>query len=161
MLISDQSSEAPPGKSLGFFCWGISGRTLYEEFVYVQKSNEELIIDMSFIALLPVRDEADIIGQSLRHALAWADAIYVFDSGSVDNTWEIVLDLASREKRVKPIRKEPVYFSDTRVRGFLFHYARQFMRDGDWFLRIDADEFHHIPPPEFAKPHLRKGETIA
>ena len=33
-----------------------------------------------FIVLLPVRDEADIIGQCLRHLLAWADAIYIFDT---------------------------------------------------------------------------------
>ena len=44
-----------------------------------------------FHALLPVRDEADIIGQSLRHMLTWVDAIYVFDNGSVDDTWEISL----------------------------------------------------------------------
>ena len=40
---------------------------------------------MKFVALLPVRDEADIIGQCLQHALQWVDAIYVFDTGSVDD----------------------------------------------------------------------------
>jgi len=35
------------------------------------------------------------------------------------------------------------------------------MRNGDWFLRVDADEFHHIPPPEFVKTRLRRHETIA
>jgi len=34
--------------------------------------------------MLPVRDEADIIGQCLEHLLRWADSIYVFDNGSVD-----------------------------------------------------------------------------
>ena len=66
---------------------------------------------MKFHCLLPVRDEADVIAQCLRHALTWADAIYVFDTGSVDETWEIVQDFAARDKRVVPIRKEPVYFS--------------------------------------------------
>jgi glycosyltransferase involved in cell wall biosynthesis len=116
---------------------------------------------LAFFALLPVRDEADIIGQCLRYAVTWADAIYVFDSGSVDETWEIVLDYASREKRIKPVRRQPVYFSETRLRGFLFHHARQFMRDGDWFVRLDADEFHHISPPEFVRNRLRQCETIA
>jgi glycosyltransferase involved in cell wall biosynthesis len=116
---------------------------------------------MKFHALLPVRDEADIIGQCLAHALKWADAIYVFDTGSVDNTWEIVQEFASRDKRVIPLQKEPVYFSETRLRGYMFHVARQQMRDGDWFLRVDADEFHHIPPPEFVKNSMRKHETVA
>jgi hypothetical protein len=116
---------------------------------------------VKFVCLLPVRDEADIIGQSLRHALQWADAIYVFDTGSVDETWEIVQDFAARDRRVIPLRKEPVYFSETRLRGYMFHVARQQMRDGDWFLRMDADEFHHLAPPEFVKTQLRRHETIA
>jgi hypothetical protein len=116
---------------------------------------------VKFVCLLPVRDEADIIGQSLRHALQWADAIYVFDTGSVDDTWEIVQDFAARDQRVIPMRKEPVYFSETSLRGYMFHVARQQMRDGDWFLRMDADEFHHLAPPEFVKTQLRRHETIA
>ena len=116
---------------------------------------------MKFTCLLPVRDEADIIGQCLRHALMWADAIYVFDTGSVDDTWEIVQDFAARDRRVIPLRKEPVYFSETRLRGWMFHQARQQMRDGDWFLRMDADEFHHVPPPEFVRTQMRRHETIA
>ena len=116
---------------------------------------------MKFSCLLPVRDEADIIGQCLRHALTWADAIYVFDTGSVDDTWEIVQDFAARDKRVIPLRKEPVYFSETRLRGWMFHQARQQLRSGDWFLRMDADEFHHVTPPEFVKTRMRPHETIA
>jgi glycosyltransferase involved in cell wall biosynthesis len=116
---------------------------------------------MKFVVLLPVRDEADIIEQTLWHGLRWADEIYVFDTGSVDRTWEIVHDVAAREKRVILLRKEPVYFSETRLRSYMFHVARQQMRDGDWFLRVDADEFHQIPPPEFVKEHMRKHETIA
>jgi glycosyltransferase involved in cell wall biosynthesis len=116
---------------------------------------------MKFLCLLPVRDEADIIGQCLTHALKWSDAIYVFDTGSVDDTWDIVQDISGKDKRVIPLRREPVYFSETRLRGYMFHIARQSMRDGDWFLRMDADEFHHIPPPAFVKTQLRRCETIA
>jgi glycosyltransferase involved in cell wall biosynthesis len=116
---------------------------------------------MGFHVLLPVRDEADIIGQCLDHALKWADLIYVFDTGSVDNTWEIVQEFASRDKRVVPMGKESVYFSEMRLRGYMFHIARHQMRDGDWFLRMDADEFHHIAPPEFVMSWMRKRETVA
>lgn len=116
---------------------------------------------MRFHALLPVRDEADILGQSLAHLLAWADAIYVFDTGSVDESWEIVQDFAARDERVIPLKKEPVYFSEQRVRGWIFNQARASMNDGDWFLRVDADEFHHVAPPEFVRTQLRSRETIA
>jgi glycosyltransferase involved in cell wall biosynthesis len=93
--------------------------------------------------------------------LGWADMIYVFDTGSVDGTWEIVEGAALREPRIRPIRRDSVYFSQKLVRGWLFRQARQQMRDGDWFLRVDADEFYHIPPPEFVKTYMRKHETIA
>lgn len=115
---------------------------------------------MRFHCLLPVRDEADVIRQCLRHLLEWADAIYVFDTGSVDDTWEIVQESALKDKRVIPLRKDPVFFSETRLRGWMFHQARQKMQSGDWFLRVDADEFHHVPPPEFVKTRLRRHETI-
>lgn len=114
----------------------------------------------AFHVLNPVRDEADIIGQSLEQMLGWADAIYVFDTGSVDDTWEIVNEYAAKDSRIKVLRRDDVYYSENLVRGWLFHQARQHMRDGDWFLRADTDEFHHIPPPEFVKTRLRKNETI-
>jgi hypothetical protein len=115
---------------------------------------------MRFHALLPVRDEADIIGHSLRQMLTWADAIYVFDTGSADDTWEIAREIAATDRRVVLLRKDPVYYSECMLRGWMFHQARKKMRDGDWFLRVDADEFHHIPPPEFVRSRLRKDETI-
>jgi glycosyltransferase involved in cell wall biosynthesis len=115
---------------------------------------------MKFHCLLPVRDEADIIGQCLVHLLNWADFIYVFDTGSVDNTWEIVQEVSAKDGRVIPLRKDAVYYSETRLRGWMFNQARQHMRNGDWFLRVDADEFHHISPPHFVRDNLQPHETI-
>ncbi len=115
---------------------------------------------MRFHALLPVRDEADIVGQCLRHLLSWADAVYVFDTGSADDTWDIVRDLASKDERVRLLGQDQVYFSETRLRGWMFHQARAHMQDGDWFLRVDADEFHHAPPPEFVRTRLARHETV-
>jgi glycosyltransferase involved in cell wall biosynthesis len=114
-----------------------------------------------FHALLPVRDEADILAQSLRHMLEWADSIYIFDTGSVDETWDVVQDFASKDKRIVPLGKDPVFFSEIRLRGWMFNEARRNMRTGDWFLRVDADEFHHVPPPEFVRTRMRPHETIA
>jgi glycosyltransferase involved in cell wall biosynthesis len=116
---------------------------------------------MSYHALLPIRDEADIVGQCLTHLLTWVDAVYVFDTGSVDESWEIVQDFASRDKRVVPLKKDAVFFSEKRLRGWMFNQARSRMLDGDWFLRVDADEFHHIPPPDFVKTRMRPHETVA
>jgi hypothetical protein len=78
---------------------------------------------MNFSGLLPFRDEADIVGQCLQHLLDWVDAMCVFDIGSVNDTWEIAQDPAGRDKRVIPLPKEPVYFSETRFRGWMFNEA--------------------------------------
>src|SRR5678815_3920670 len=116
---------------------------------------------MRFHGLFAVRDEADIVAQSLRHLLTWADAVYVFDTGSFDETWEIVLQFAAHDERVIPLMKDAVFFSEKRLRGWMFHQARRRMREGDWFVRVDADEFHHVAPPEFVRTRMRGYETIA
>jgi hypothetical protein len=115
---------------------------------------------MRFHALLLVRDEADIIEESLRHLVTWADAIYVFDTGSEDPTWDVVQQLAVEHRCIKPLVQDAVFFSEKRLRGWLFQQARKNMHEGDWFARVDADEFHHVPPPEFVRTRLRRHETV-
>ena len=87
----------------------------------------------AFHALLQVRDEGDIIGQCLKHMLEWVDAVYVFDTGSVDETWDIINEIAAKDSRIKPLKQDNVYYSENLLRGWLFHQARQKMRDGAWF----------------------------
>lgn len=113
---------------------------------------------MAFHAILITRDEDDIIAETLAGFLTWADEIHVFDTGSVDRTWDIVNDLAGRESRVRPVERRELWFSD-HLRGYCFEKMRHRLRDGDWFLRTDSDEFYHIPPPQFVAEHLRRGET--
>jgi hypothetical protein len=43
----------------------------------------------------------------------------------------------------------------------MFNEARPRMGDGDWFLRVDADEFHDVPPPEFVRNRMCRHETVA
>lgn len=115
----------------------------------------------SYHSLLAVRDEGDIIAQSLEHQLRWADHIHVFDTGSTDDTWDIVTAMAARHPQIRLIGRRPVYFSDTEVRSFIFAQSRPLMMPGDWVLRCDADEFHHVLPPVFVREHLRRHETAA
>jgi glycosyltransferase involved in cell wall biosynthesis len=115
---------------------------------------------MKFVALLPVRDESDIITQCLDNLLSWADEVFVFDTGSVDETYEIVQDFAAKDRRVKLVGSKAVYFNDCLVRGLLFDKARDGLRDGDWFLRVDADEFHHVSPREFVQSRTSKYEGV-
>jgi glycosyltransferase involved in cell wall biosynthesis len=115
---------------------------------------------MKFIALLPVRDEGDIIRETLIHALGWADRVYVYDTGSVDDTYDVVRALAKEDDRIRVLGSEPVYFNENRVRGLLFETARGELKDGDWFLRIDADELHHVRPQDFVAARVHDNEGV-
>jgi hypothetical protein len=115
---------------------------------------------MRFHGLLVVRDEADIIVQSVRYALTWADAIYVFDTGSTDGTWELLQAIAREDRKLVLYKREPVYFRND-LRAVLFEQYRKEAHDGDWFVTVDADEFYHISPPVFVCERLRPQETAA
>ncbi len=112
---------------------------------------------MAFHGLLVVRDEADIIAQTLDHLLTWADGVYILDTGSTDGTWEIVNELALREKRVVPMMSRPLFWN-LGLRAMLFDkYRPRFGRD-DWIVRLDADEFYHVAPPEFVRSSVSRAE---
>lgn len=116
---------------------------------------------MAFFCLLIVRDEGDIIDQSLKHLLTWADRIFILDTGSLDNTWEKIQEIALNNKRIKLLGKSPVVYSNNIARGYMFEEARKEMSHGDWLIRVDADEFYHIPPPQFVEERMCKRETLA
>ncbi len=114
---------------------------------------------MRFHGLMVVRDEDDILPQCLAHLLSWVDSLHILDLGSKDQTWDIVQDAASKDKRVIPFKSQPYRFDDS-IRGFLFDASRSKFRDGDWVLRLDADEFYHVAPPEFIAERVLPHESL-
>ncbi|MBE7184182.1 MAG: glycosyltransferase family 2 protein [Methylobacterium mesophilicum] len=103
---------------------------------------------MAIHGLCMVKDEADIVEQCLRAALAWCDRIYVFDNGSTDGSWEIVKRLAADETAIVPFRQDGATFSDA-MRRQIFDAFRHEARPGDWWCRLDADEFYLDDPRIF------------
>lgn len=114
---------------------------------------------MRLHAILCVRDEGDVIAQTMAHLLSWTDALYVYDTGSTDGTWEIVRDAASRDARVVLIGHEDVVFHGG-VRAWVFDRIRGGLRRGDWVARVDADEFYHVDPREFIRARVRAHEHV-
>lgn len=101
-----------------------------------------------------VKNEADMIVETLTHAARWCDRMFVFDNGSTDGTWEKVLDLARREPRVVPFKSAAVPYRDS-LRMETFNRYRHECADGDWWCKLDADELYYDDPREFlaAVPH--------
>lgn len=113
---------------------------------------------MKFHGLMVVRDEADILPETISHLLQWIDGLYVLDLGSTDSSWQLLQDLASKDPRIFLYGSKPFIFHDS-LRSMLFDAYRHHFKNGDWILRTDADEFYHDPPPDFIRRHLRAGET--
>jgi glycosyltransferase involved in cell wall biosynthesis len=93
-----------------------------------------------------VKNEADVIGQSLVAATAWADEIYVYDNGSDDDTWKIVLDLGSTYPQIVPHKQETRPFGESLRRELFAQYRGD---PGDWWVTLDADEFYIDDPRSF------------
>lgn len=95
-----------------------------------------------------VKNESDIVPQSLKAATEWCDFIYVYDNGSTDGTWEQVLDLAKKYKQVIPFQRKIFPFQDN-LRKEIFDNYRQKSSDDDWWCRLDADEIYIDDPRIF------------
>ena len=95
-----------------------------------------------------IKNEADILEPALLDALRWCDHIYVFDNGSTDGSWEIVERLARSYPAVVPYRHEGAPFSDG-MRSEIFNEFRDRAKPGDWWCRLDADEFYEDDPRVF------------
>lgn len=104
-----------------------------------------------------VRDEADILPETLESLLGWIDALHVFDTGSTDESWEIVQDFARRDGRVRPFCRAKVIFCNS-LRGMIFESVRASIAPGDWIARLDADEIYHVSPREFLASSVRPHE---
>ena len=97
-------------------------------------------------SLCVVKNEADVVAHCLREASRWSNRIFVLDNGSTDDTWEAVCACAS--DRIIPWKRDPCLFRES-LRGDLFNAFRQDARPGDWWCRLDADEFYVDDPREF------------
>jgi glycosyltransferase involved in cell wall biosynthesis len=89
-------------------------------------------------AVCLVSNEEDIVGQTLSYASQFCHKIYVFDTGSTDDSWEQVKKVENSV--VVPFRREKVPFYDG-LRAQVFNAVRNQCELGDWFFILDADEF--------------------
>lgn len=106
-----------------------------------------------------VKNEGDMIVETLLHASRWCDRMFVFDNGSTDGTWEQVCALARREPKVVPFKSAAVPYRDS-LRMDTFHHFRHEAADGDWWCKLDADELYHDDPREFLSAVPRRHHVV-
>ena len=89
---------------------------------------------MKIVAIGLSHNEADVIGECVRDALAWVDAFVLYDS-STDGTAEI-----ARETGAVVLPGDPDESFDEGLRQHTLAYAAGL--NPDWIVRIDPDEFY-------------------
>lgn len=95
---------------------------------------------MSVVGVTMVKDEADIIGTTLRHMATQVDGIIVADNMSTDGTSEILLEVAHEvDIPVVIVEDRVVAYNQSRKMTAL---ARQALVQfhADWIVPFDADE---------------------
>lgn len=106
-----------------------------------------------------IKNEADIITQTLSSAVKWCDFIYVYDNGSTDGTWEKVLELAKDYKQIVPYKQESKPYNDS-LRSEAFNHYRANSSEGDWWCLLDADEIYIDDPQIFLSKIPQKYQVV-
>lgn len=113
---------------------------------------------MKIYGLCLVKNEEDVVEETLPKALHWCDRVFVFDTGSQDKTWELILDLNKKNPRIVPYKKEIRPFRDE-LRSEIFNQFNSLAQNGDWWCRLDADEIY-IDDPRWFLGRLRATEQV-
>ena len=96
--------------------------------------------------LLIAKDEDDVVGQNISHALTFCDKVVVLDNMSEDSTWTIAQSMSqSNQGRVIAYQQVSGRFHDG-MRAIAYNAFRHELSSEDWWLRLDADEFLHDNP---------------
>lgn len=114
---------------------------------------------MKIHSICLVKNESDIITQTLKSAAVWSDFIYVYDNGSTDGTWEKVVSLAKEYKQIIPYKQDGQPFADS-LRSEPFNYYRTNSSEGDWWCKLDADEIYIDDPRDFLYNIPKKYELV-
>ncbi|HUC36589.1 MAG TPA: glycosyltransferase family 2 protein [Acidimicrobiales bacterium] len=101
-------------------------------------------------SIMVVKNEVDVLRECVLSAAEWSHSIHVLDNGSTDGSWEELQQLSGEIPNVEVVGRDPARFSDA-VRARIFGAARSEARPGDWWWRLDADEFPEDPRPLLAE----------
>jgi Glycosyl transferase family 2 len=103
---------------------------------------------MKIHGLCLVKNEVDVLQETLLSALNWCDHIYIFDNGSDDGSWELIKTLAEQHMQIVPYKQDDVLYTNG-LRADIFNAFRSNAGPQDWWCALDADEFYIDDPRIF------------
>jgi len=99
-------------------------------------------------ALVVVKNEGDIIFDTIESATTWADKIFILDNMSTDDTWEKLTKLEKKYENVILWGQYSGKFNEG-LRQILYREYRSYADKDDWWCRLDGDEFYIDNPKVF------------
>ncbi|MFX0202002.1 MAG: glycosyltransferase family 2 protein [Candidatus Hodarchaeota archaeon] len=106
-----------------------------------------------------MKNEEDIIADSVTHAARFCDKVFVIDNGSIDDTWDIVKGLGLQN--VVPVFSKDFVFRDYLRLRFMETRKEELGLDNWWYM-FDADEFLlDVPFDAIAKAEEEGADCIA
>lgn len=97
---------------------------------------------MRIRAILLTNNEDDILQECVVNATNWADDIYIFDTGSTDNTWKICKALAEEFGQVKLFKSEHRDFNWWETAHEVYAEYFEEAKIGDWWCVHSTDEIY-------------------
>lgn len=82
-----------------------------------------------------VKNEENFIWYSIMSVIDHIDKIMIWDTGSTDNTWEIITELKKRYKKISAKRLDLKYFDEGKIRQSMLEETKT-----PWFIVVDGDE---------------------
>ncbi len=86
-----------------------------------------------------IKDEADIVGQTLVRAVEVADHVYIRDIGSTDGTLDILHEAAGRYQNLEVYSEPAPVYTDALRRSVFLKFSDR-SKPGDFWGRYDSDE---------------------
>src|SRR3989442_7050451 len=106
-----------------------------------------------------VKNEDDIIAQTLTYALRHCTKIFVIDNGSTDESWNIVQSLSKQYPQIVPLLQIYEPYSEGQ-RALAYNKYHSELSDQDWWLILDADEFLAEDPRPVIQRAMRDNADI-
>lgn len=107
---------------------------------------------MSVCAVMLVKDEADIIGVTLRHLLWHVDHVIVQDNMSTDGTGALLNAVAEADPRITVLEDDEVgYYQSIKTSSLAL---RAFHMGHEWALPCDADEIWYTADGRAIRDYL-------
>jgi len=105
---------------------------------------------MTVAGIARVKDEADIIETTVRHALAQMDYVLVVDNASTDGTCEILRTLERECPRlVVDVDEEVGYYQSRQMTALADRVAYEQWGRQEWVVPFDADELWYAREREW------------